>query len=375
MRIVLDGRTIADHFPGIGRYTYNLASALADDLSPADELVLLHDSRRLNTHFDLAALGAHANLRLFDVQARIFSVAEQLRLPAQLRRLGATVYHSPYYRMPYRPGCPSVVTVHDLIPMRYPDYYSAAARLIFALTVRLAVRAARRVVAVSQAGANDLQELLELPHERLATVPEAPDPIFKPQPAEAVARVRARYELPAEYLLYFGSNKPHKNLPRLVRAFAQLAPTAGQAPLIIAGHWDKRYPQARQAAEALSASVKFIGPVAQADLPALYAGATLFAFPSMYEGFGLPPLEAMACGVPVACSNTSSLPEVVGEAALTFDPLDEAAMTAALAQGLNDAALRDDLRSRGLARAAQFTWARAAQQTFEIYHSLEAAHS
>jgi glycosyltransferase involved in cell wall biosynthesis len=278
--------------------------------------------------------------------------------------------------MPYRPGYPSVVTVFDLIPMRYPADYSPATRLVFALGIRLAVRAAQRVIAASRDSAADLQARLGVAPARLVAIPAAPDPAFQPQPAEAIAQVRAHYGLPANYVLYLGSNKPHKNLPRLVRAFTELAPAAaGQTILVIAGHWDRRYPQAQLAAQEAPERVRFLGPVAPADLPALYAGATLFAFPSIYEGFGLPPLEAMACGAPVICSNASSLPEVVGEAALLFDPLSPDDIQAALERALADGALRAELAQRGLEQARRFTWDGTARQTLEVYRQVARAQA
>ena len=371
MRLVLDGRIIADHFPGIGRYTFNLAGALAPLLPPGDELIVLHDRHQPNTRFNLTSLARLPNLRLLEIDARNFSLAEQWRVPNALHLLQPAVYHSPYYVMPYWPGVPSVVTLYDVIPLIHPEDYSPLARLAFAVGGRLAARAARRVITISQASARDLRQRLGLPAARLSAIPLAADPVFVPQTDEAVARVRARYGLPAAYVFYLGSNKPHKNLPRLVRAYSRLAGGARQAPLVIAGHWDDRYPQARNAAAEAQCEerVAFIGPVAQADLPALYGGATLSVFPSLYEGFGLPPLEAMACGTPVACSNAASLSEVVGDAALSFDPLDEQAITAALARGLEDAELRADLRQRGLQRARQFTWKRTAEQTLEVYRA------
>jgi alpha-1,3-rhamnosyl/mannosyltransferase len=271
--------------------------------------------------------------------------------------------------MPYWPGCPSVVTIHDLIPWRYPDDYSAPTRLVIALTLRLAARRAGQVITASQASARDLRARLGLAERRLTVVPYAPDPIFQPQTAAAIEAVRARYQLPPDYVLYLGSNKPHKNLPRLVRAYAQLAAAGAQVPLIIAGHWDERYPQAKEAAQALGAAVRFLGPVPQGDMPALYSGAMIFVFPSLYEGYGLPPQEAMACGTPVVCSNTPPLLEVTGDAAWLFDPLDEAAMAAALAQALGDEAKRRELSRRGLEQARLFTWARTAEQTLAVYRA------
>jgi alpha-1,3-rhamnosyl/mannosyltransferase len=179
--------------------------------------------------------------------------------------------------------------------------------------------------------------------------------------------------LPDRYVLYFGSNKPHKNVPRLVQAFAQarIEAQGSRIELVVAGHWDERYPEAKQAAERLGLkdTVKFIGPVKDADLPALYGGAELFVFPSEYEGFGLPVLEAMACGAPVVCSSRSSLPEVAGDAALLCDPQDVESLARTIEQALTDRDLRAALQQRGLARAAQFSWEQAAQRTLGVYRS------
>ncbi|MEZ4663133.1 MAG: glycosyltransferase family 1 protein [Caldilineaceae bacterium] len=181
-----------------------------------------------------------------------------------------------------------------------------------------------------------------------------------------MAEIRAA----GQFLFYFGINKPHKNLPALIDAYAQWR-TASAYPLVIAGAWDERYPEAKQAAaqKNLGDSVIFLGPIPDADLPALYAAATAFIFPSRYEGFGLPVLEAMACGTPVACSNTSSLPEVAGDAALLFAPDDINAIAGALTQ-LTDSSTRLRLRERGLQQAARFTWRRTAEQTLAVYRSL-----
>jgi glycosyltransferase involved in cell wall biosynthesis len=242
--------------------------------------------------------------------------------------------------------------------------------LIFAVTIRLAIRAASQVIAVSQATARDLQHLLKLPKERIAVIRESADPAFRPQSSRACCTFRTRLGLPEQYALYLGSNKLHKNLVRLVDAWARLQPQP--VPLVIAGVWDPRYPEARQRAEALNLgkAVHFLGPVAEKDLPVLYSSAALFVFPSEYEGFGLPVLEAMACGAPVACSNTSSLPEVTGDAALMFDPADVDAIADTLDRLLADAGLRADFRERGLRQATRFTWERTAQETLNLYRKI-----
>jgi alpha-1,3-rhamnosyl/mannosyltransferase len=199
--------------------------------------------------------------------------------------------------------------------------------------------------------------------------------------------LRRRLALPERYALYLGSNKPHKNLPRLIEAWARVRRSEvgtrhthhatrnnskskiRNPKLLIAGAWDERYPEAKHLAESLyvTDSVHFLGPIPNADLPILYAGAELFIFPSLYEGFGLPVLEAMACGTPVACSNASSLPEVTGDAALLFDPTDVATMAAAMQQMLGDQTLRRELSEKGRAQAARFSWERTAQEALAAY--------
>jgi alpha-1,3-rhamnosyl/mannosyltransferase len=371
MRIGIDGRYIQDHFPGIGRYTYSLIEALAQ-VAGDESFIVLHNPALRNTRYDLAALARHPNVTLVPVDVPTFALAEQVRLSWLVRRLRLDVLHSPYYIKPYLLPCTSVVSLYDLIATRYPQYLpSSWARLAFAVTTRLAIATARRLVTLSAASRRDLVELYGVPPERVAVTPLAADERFRPiADVTTLEAVRRKYGLPEYFVLYLGSNKPHKNLGRLVEAWAQFRNSKFEIrSLVVAGHWDSRYPQAQQKATelGLGEAVRFLGDVSEADLPALYNLATVFAFPSLYEGFGLPPLEAMACGTPVVCANTSSLPEVVGDAALLFDPLDVPALAAALAQALSDADLRTALHARGLARARLFSWERTARETLAVY--------
>ena len=363
MAIVLDARTATDHFPGIGRYVVNLAQALAS-LAPDLGLTLLHDPSAKATRLSLPDVPRIA------CSASPFSIQQQWTVPRVLRQARAKLYHSPYYLMPYLPGVPSLVTCHDVIPLLYPEYFTPMQRLVYRLAQGLALRTARMILADSQATRADLARVFHVDPRRISVTPLAAGTNFAPRSSEHIDAVRSKYALPKQYALYLGSNKPHKNLARLVQAW-QVAPRSRvpDLKLVIAGEWDERYPEARQLAARLGLrdQVIFAGPVSEADLPALYSGALLFVFPSLYEGFGLPVLEAMACGTPVVCSNTSSLPEVAGNAALLVNPRDVTALADALSRAANDQDLRQTLREQGLAQAGQFSWEKTARETLAVY--------
>ena len=399
---ILDARTATPHFPGIGRYVTNLARAFVPLLTPDEWLTVICDPAYP------IALPPSDTVRTIPLAISPFALRQQWIIPRLLRSFhvrGAgspassaqlpapSLYHSPYIAMPYWPGVPALLTVHDLIPLRYPAYSTPRARLFIRWMTRLALRAARHVIAISDFTRRDFMAEFGLRPEQFTAIPEAADPAFQPQPPETIAAARARYDLPERFVLYLGSNKPHKNLTRLVEAW-RIANSKWQiadSRLVIAGAWDARYPEARERASALMTTDPassfqlpvWLGAVPERDLPGLYAAATAFVFPSLYEGFGLPVLEAMACGTPVICSNTSSLPEVAGDpsagsgpsAALLVDPLDTEALAEALRLVLTDDGLRAELRHRGLARAARFTWQQTAAATLAIYrqeaHRLE----
>ncbi len=366
--LLIDGRTIQDRFPGIARYVYNLAEALAPLF--AGEITLLTNPDLPNSRYDLNQLARHANLRLHPTTIPTFHPREQTDLPRLIRSLRPDLAHLPYNVRPYRPGLPNLLTLFDAIPRRFPACYPRRTRWTIAIVQRLAIRSADAFVAISAATARDFQHLYRLPAERITLTPLAADPAFRPQPPEQIETVRQRLALPARYVLYLGSNQPHKNLPALLAAWSILSAAAPRPLLVIAGAWDPHHPQALQQAERLGGTVRFLPNVAAADLPGLYSGAECFVFPSLYEGFGLPVLEAMACGTPVVCSNASSLPEVAGDAALLFDPTQPEAIAAAIARLLAEPDLAADLICRGLAQAANFSWQRTAAATLSAYQRL-----
>jgi glycosyltransferase involved in cell wall biosynthesis len=362
----LDGRTATPHFPGIGRYVRNLARALLPLLAEEERLLLLHDPRQQS---DWRLPEGDERLVWAPLPVSPFDLRQQRAVPRLLRAHGAAVYHSTYYLMPYRPGAPTLLTLYDFIPQLFPETVSARARLLAGLATRLALGVAERVVTISEATRADLQRLYPQAERRAVAIPLAADPAFRPQPAAETARVRQRYGLPPRFTLYLGSNKPHKNLQRLLAAWQRLP---ADEVLVIAGTWDRRYDEVQRLVEVweMGERVRLLGPVAEGDLPALYSAATLFVFPSLYEGFGLPVVEAMASGAAAACSDRGSLAEAAGDAALLFDPLDVAAMAAALSRLLADEAVRVALAGRGLAQAARFSWGHTAAATLALYREL-----
>jgi glycosyltransferase involved in cell wall biosynthesis len=282
----------------------------------------------------------------------------------------------------------SVVTIHDLGYLAFPEAHTARRRLELNLTTRWSLRAARRVIAISQATKDDLLRHYGADPGRVAVVHHGLSQGFGPvEDPAAIVAARARHGLGAPYLLYVGTLQPRKNLERLIEAFALALQDEGpktkeegsdsgssfdlrlsSLTLAIAGRkgWLSDAIERRARELGIAERVRFLGYLPDADLPALLSGATAFVFPSLYEGFGMPVLEAMACGAPVLTANSSSLPEVAGDAALLVDPRDTHAIAAAIVRLVHDRALRADLRARGLARAATFTWERCANETIHV---------
>ena len=363
---VLDARTATPHFPGIGRYVDNLARALIPQLDPDEKLTVFFDPAH---PLDLPSGEAVYSL---PVDVSPFSLRQQWVIPRLLHQYKADVYHSAYYLMPYVTGVPTLLTLYDLIPIHFPEHSTLKARWLFRWATALALRTARHTLAISEATRRDFLARFSLRPEQITAIPLAADPAFAPQPPEVVAALRTRYRLPEKSILYLGSNKPHKNLVRLIEAWSVVQAEALDYTLVIAGAWLPQHPEPRQRAQVLGIDdrVCWLGPLPGADLPALYTAADIFVFPSLYEGFGLPVIEAMACGTPVACADTSSLPEVAGDAAVLFDPMQVGAIGDALRRLLGDADLRGDLQRQGLAQAGKFSWKRTAQETLALYRAL-----
>jgi glycosyltransferase involved in cell wall biosynthesis len=289
------------------------------------------------------------------------------------------VYHGPAVFLPHvKLGYRTVVTIHDLVSFLFPETVPRKYSLYMRLMTRLAARSADRIIAVSEATKADLVRTLRVPVTKIAVIHEAVGPEFaRPLPSGAVGAVAERYGLRSPYCLFVGNLEPRKNLPRLIEAFAEVRRRLARSPrppqLVLVGTRAWLHSGILRAVESrgLGADVVFTDYVPLADLPALYAGATCFVFPSLYEGFGLPVLEAMAAGAPVVAARAGSIPEVAGDAALLVDAQRSGELATALETLLTDAPLRERLIERGRARAARFDWETVARQTLAIY---EAAH-
>ena len=290
--------------------------------------------------------------------------AEQLLMPGHLRRQGIELLHSLGSTAPARPGLPSVLTLHDVIYARYPEAHTRLMTLGMRLLVPLAARSAERIIAVSQAAAAEITRVLHVPAGRIDVVYEGGRP---PGPATPEPELRQRLEFGAAPLvLSVSARRPHKNLNRLLHAFARLP----EGPLLVLPGYPT--PFEGRLAEAISrlglrGRVRLLGWVSDPDLEGLYRAARCFVFPSLAEGFGLPVLEAMERGLPVACSNISSLPEVAGDAARYFDPSDLDDIRRAIAELMTDEGLRSRLGDAGRERARAFSWERAAAGTADVY--------
>lgn len=312
------------------------------------------DTRGLWQHADKARLSRKTRLWL------------RLRMPLLMALDRVQVAHFPGGLLPKWLPAPAVVTFYDFAALRYPELYDPRELGYYETLIPQAAHRASVVIAISQATKADLVRAFDVPDSKVVVTPLAADPRFRPVP-DADARVRGKYGIEAGYVLgCVGSGHPRKNLSAVMAAFDKLPEQ--DAHLVIVGAVS-RDPEALRAVESSPRRdrIHLLGHVPEEDLPAIYSAAGVLCFPSLFEGFGLPVLEAMSCGTPVVCSNVSAMPEVAGDAALLVDPLDTQAICDALARILGEAQFRSDLVARGIARAGEFTWEHTAQLTVEAY--------
>jgi glycosyltransferase involved in cell wall biosynthesis len=354
---------------GIGRYAVELVRALATFPDRPEIVLLTTEGQDQHNLWDLFEHHALPGCRLLPTLMTLGSLA--IRQAISRHRLDAI--HdpngiAPLHASPVRAR--RIVTIHDAFAYVSPETHNWLDNWRYHHQLPSAARQADAVISVSECSRQDLIRHLGLANEQVHVIAEGVSPRFKPI-ADGIERqaVLDRYSIRQPYLLYVGGINARKNIARLFAAYAQLRERRPNLTLVLGGkrQWQTGEIDAALRELDLGDHVHFTGYVDDADLPALYSGAEAFVFPSLYEGFGLPPLEAMACGTPVVTSNVSSLPEVVGEAALTVDPRDVDMLAATIERALSDAMLRANLRRRGIERAAQFTWRRAARDTLALY--------
>ena len=372
LHIAIDARWIFRELSGIGLYTQELIAALTRIPSPHHFTVLFNHDDIMARVAAETGFTMRTSFTAHLVKGGPFSPLDQLRLPLALNRWRVDVFHAPNYMMPLLP-CPGtrrVVTIHDLIPLLFRDYAPRSKKNrffpVFKAIMNRSVRAADRVIAVSESTRRDLQSYFHLDAASAARIRVIAEGVrTRCTPAPRTPRPHVQF-------LYVGRRDPYKNLPLLVASFAALRQRGLAVALRVVGSDDPRYPEARQLARELGVdeAIAWSGYVNDAELLAAYQQADVFVLPSNYEGFGLPVLEAMACGTPVICSNTSSLPEVAGDAALMIDPRQPHTLTDAMNRLATEPALRRQLAEKGLARAALFSWDATARQTLALYEEL-----
>ena len=303
---------------------------------------------------------------------------EQISFPRACQ--GMDVAHVPYFAPPLYPSTPTVVTIHDLIPLILPAYKGSILVQLYTRLVSSAAKRAQAIITDSHSSKRDMIDLLKIPGERVQVIPLAADERFISGAGTAqLDQVRRKYGLPQEFLLYLGGFDQRKNMNTLFKGFKGVKERLGdRCPLVIGGALPRKdtpfFPHPRRLAEeaGVSDSVRFIGWVPEEEKPALYGLATLFLYPSLYEGFGLPPLEAMACGTPVIVSNAASLPEVVDNGGVLVDPQDPAAWAEAIVALLTSPQRREELSATSVEQARKFSWRKTARETLEVYKQVAA---
>ena len=371
MRICLDLSPAVHQHAGLGRYAQELLLALAVTDGQNEYVVFYNNPAAAWVDPTLERFPKITTPLSYKPWRLSAMLAHFARIPQDSLFPGVALFHATDHLLPYFRRIKSVFTLHDLIFIFHPETHKPLNRWFLTLMMPRFLRAADAVIAVSECTKRDAVRFYGIPEEKITVIYEGVNPRFRPASPETIASVRARYNLPEHFILYVGTIEPRKNLTALLEAFHHLLATH-DLRLVIVGKKGWLYEGffLRLRELGLEDRVIFTGYVPDEDLPAIYSAAELFVFPSLYEGFGLPVLEAMACGVPVICSNTSSLPEVAGDAALLVDPTDVRALAGAMEQALTDEALRVTLRARGIERAQRFTWARAAQETMQVYENV-----
>ncbi len=370
LRIAIDAHAVGAKLGGNESYAINLIEALAqiDSVNSYTIYITTNEARdRFHQRWP--------NFKVRSTLPHTPLIRIPLTLSAELRKHPVNVLHVQFTAPPFCP-CPVVVSIHDLSFEHLPQTFNRRSRTQLRLTVRHSARRAARILSLSEHTRRDIIETYGIDGERIKAIPLAAPKHFAPVKDDGeLQRVRHTYGIDGEYILSVGSIQPRKNLARLIKAYASLRGeySAAKLPkLVLVGKCAWLYDQTLRALEesGVQEAVVLTGYVPEADLPALYTGALCFVYPSYFEGFGLPPLEAMKCGAPVIVGNRTSLPEVVGDAALTVDPFDVDAIAQAIKLLMEDSQLREELSVKGQQRAAAFDWQETARRTLTVYEEV-----
>ncbi|MBM4429670.1 MAG: glycosyltransferase family 4 protein [Chloroflexi bacterium] len=373
MAIYIDVSAAVHQHAGLARYAASLARALIVHHGQEREFALFYNGKAQDRPLpELLQVPRHTVRAGYKPWRMAVWLGQRLGVSLHRFIPNAELFHATEHLLLPLWGIPTVLTVHDLIYHLFPMYHRRLNYWYLNAAMPLYVRRADAIIAVSHSTKRDLMRVYGVPEEKITVVYEAASPRFRPLPAERVREARTRYRLPERYLLAVGTIEPRKNLERLVDALQLLRQKYPDLCLVIVGSAGWFYQGFFENLERLEdpRSVLQAGYVPDNDLPALISGSSAYVLASFYEGFGLPILEAMACGAPVVCSNTSSLPEIGADAAVYFNPYEIQSMVAAIDQVLRDGELRAQMRQKGFEQAARFSWQRAACETLAVYEHL-----
>lgn len=373
MRIGIDARWIFPKISGIGVYTQRLISNLAR-VDKKNDYFIFSNNLPLIEKFGIKSF---SNFSLIDFTHSANSPLNQFSLPSQFKKLDLQVFHSPHFFTPLFIKPKLVVTLHDLIPLLFPHFTPRAKKVkilwLYKSILKCTTAKADRIVTISEHSKKDLMEALKVKEEKITVIYNGVSPAYQPISSE-VAKEKVKELVPesSRVFLFVGRFDPYKNTLGLIKSFNKLKKEFPEIKLVIVGEEDRRYPESQELVKELNLEkeVIFTGFLDEADLIYWYNRAVSFVFPTFYEGFGLPVVEAFACGCPVITSNVASLPEVVGDAAFLINPENPSELTEAMRRLLVDAPLRENLRQKGLARAKLFSWERTAKEMLKVYESL-----
>jgi len=365
MKICIDARMITSRLHGISRYALNLIKELKAIDKENPYLLLVNDDYLRNFISDAE------NFRLKIVSAKLYTVLEQMVIPVILKRERIDLFHSLSYSAPIFQPCPTVMTIHDLIPWIFHEDYPFIHKLYYRLIVKGAAIKAAKIITVSNSSKEDLVKYFDIPENKIVVIYNGVDEIYGPQKDLSVRKkVKRQFCIERDFILYLGNPKPHKNAERAIKSFLRLKQEKNPPVQLVMVGLGKQFISSLGVCKNLSKNILFFEGVSDEELVLLYNAANLLVFPSLYEGFGFPPLEAMACGTPVITSNTSSIPELVGDAAIKVNPYSVEGLYTAMYNMLTDKKMQSELIKKGLEQVKQFSWEETARHTMNTYEGI-----